>query len=83
MVSEPPEISLNTHHPTGTARITITVRLNEKDREGLIDRIMSQKTRLHSREQVVRALRLNCDEGCEVTEPAGKVEDYEWEVTRS
>ena len=83
MVCEAPEVSLNTHHPTGTTKITITVRLDEEEREGLIDRIMSQKTRLHSREQVVRALRLSGDEGCKVAEPAENVEDYEWEVTRS
>lgn len=83
MVSESPEVSLNTHHPTGTAKLTITVQLDEEEREGIIDRIMSQKTRLHSREQVVRALRLNGDEKYDLTEPDEKVEDYEWEVTRS
>ena len=81
MVSESPEVSLNTHHPTGTARVTISVRLDQEEREGLISRIMSQQTLLHSRDQVVSALRLSGDEDGGKTELVESAENSEWEVT--
>lgn len=81
MVSESPEVSLNTHHPTGTARVTISIRLDEEEREGLINRIMSQKTLLHSRDQVVRALQLAGDQECVEKESVEKTKNSEWEVS--
>mgnify|MGYP000465868988 CR=1 FL=1 len=81
MVSESPEVSLNTHHPTGTARVTISIRLDQGEREGLINRIMSQKTLLHSRDQIVRALQLTGNEDCGAKESIKKTENSEWEVS--
>ena len=81
MVSESLEVSLNTHHPTGTARVTISIRLAEEEREDLINRIMSQQTLLHSRDQVVRALQLAGDKDCGVKESVEKTENSEWEVS--
>lgn len=58
MARKPPEVELDTHHASGTAEISISLRLNADEREGLIERLLKQKTVLHDRRQTVEALQL-------------------------
>lgn len=84
MVDRSPKVTVNTHHPTGAAEVSISVWLDEDEREGLMNRVFSQQTLLHDRERVIEALQVVDDDGQRAhkkTDAGGARKKHEWEVT--
>lgn len=86
MTDRTPEITVDTHNPTGAAQVSVSVWLTEKEQEGLLDRLFSQQTLLHEREEVLRALQLVDDSAETVTQSNRTAEQQvaekaEWELS--
>lgn len=58
MAARNPEITIDTHDPTGAAQVSVSVWLTEEEHKGLLTRIFSQQTVLHDGDQVLSALQL-------------------------
>jgi hypothetical protein len=87
MTDRTPEITVDTHDPTGAAQVSVSVWLTEKEQEGLLDRLFSQQTLLHEREEVLRALQLVDDSAAETVTRSNRTaeqqvaEKAEWELS--
>lgn len=83
MSAKEPEITVNTHHPTGGANITISVWLTEVERHNLIERITAHETLVHDRERLIDALQLAAKEASDrgVDEEETVAERFTWEVS--
>lgn len=82
MVDKSTRLKVNTHHPTGTAEVSISVWLDEDEREGLLNRVFSRQTLLHDRERVLEALQLVDDNArSNNLTGGGSSQSRSWEVT--
>lgn len=83
MSAKDPEITVNTHYPTGGANVTVSVWLTEAERHNLIERITAHETLVHDREKLIEGLQLapNNTPNTDQSEDRTVAERFTWEVS--